>query len=85
MRQKTKAKSRSKGLEAAPRLITHHVVAEWFGITTACLKNWVQGREFPVPHVIICQTWFYREEDIAHKLRTGEWTHSVRFRGDQDA
>jgi hypothetical protein len=67
-------------LEGLPRLMTHREVAEHFRVTAACIKRWVEKGDFPEPHSIIVQTWFYREDTIAHRLKTGEWPKGTEFK-----
>jgi hypothetical protein len=74
-----KKRAKRKAPEGIPRLLTHRQVAELFQVTPAGLRRWVAKGEFPRPHSIICQTWFYREDMIAHRIKTGEWPEDAEF------
>lgn len=62
------------------RLITHRSVAEMLDLNTTTLRNWVALGEFPEPHSVIAQTWFYDAAVIEHYVRTGRWPDGARFR-----
>ncbi len=81
--QARKPKARKKAAPKAdlPVLMTHREVAKHFGVTTEGLRKWVHRGEFPEPHSMISQTWFYRADLIEHRLRTGRWLQGVTFRG----
>lgn len=63
-----------------PRLVSHRTVADWLDIDPSTLREWVTLGEFPEPHSIIRQTWFYPAAAIEHYLKTGRWPEDVRFR-----
>jgi hypothetical protein len=79
---KARTTVRKKGslLDGAPELVNHRRVAGLFDVTTAALRTWVEKGEFPEPHSVIAQTWFYRADWIAHRLKTGEWPRGVVFK-----
>jgi hypothetical protein len=79
---KTKTKrARPSCLDDVPELVTHREVARLFAVTPAGLRKWVDRGEFPAPHSIIACTWYYRADQVAHRLKTGKWPASVKFLG----
>ena len=74
-----KPRAKRKPVAELPRLMTHREVEEHFCVTPAGPRRWVAKGEFPVPHSIISQMWYYRKDMIAHRIRTGEWTQGVGF------
>lgn len=74
-----KKRAKRKPTEGIPRLMTHRQVADHFQVTPAGLRRWVAKGEFPCPHSIISQTWYYREDVIAHRVKTGQWPQGVEF------
>lgn len=59
-------------------LVAHHEVARLCGVSTSCLKGWVERGLFPSPHSIIEQRRFYRLEDINHYLDKGKWPETAK-------
>lgn len=74
-----KKRPKRKASVELPELMTHRQAADIFCVTSAGLRKWVEKGQFPRPHSVICQTWYYRVDVIAHRVRTGEWPHGVRF------
>ncbi len=62
------------------QLINHRSVAKVFDIDTETLRDWVVRGDFPRPHSIIQQTWFYDKAIIDHRLETGHWPTEAKFR-----
>lgn len=77
-----KNRARPSCLDDVPELVTHREVARLFAVTPAGLRKWVHKGEFPVPHSVIAQTWYYRADWVARRLKTGDWPDGVTFRGD---
>ncbi len=75
----SKKREKRKPAVELPRLMTHRQVAEVFQVTPAGLRKWVARGEFPCPHSIIVQTWYYREDIVAHRIKTGQWPEGLRF------
>ena len=69
-----------KKIEQFPDLVPHWVVAEKLGITTDSLRDWVAGGNFPEPHSVCVQTWFYRVDLVRAYLETGRWPEGTKFR-----
>jgi hypothetical protein len=42
------------------KLLTHRTVARMVDIDTETLREWVAVGEWPEPHAIVRQTWFYK-------------------------
>ncbi len=63
-------KAREK-LADLPDLISHTPVADKFGTTTRNIRDWVAAGEFPEPHSIGRQAWFYRVDFVRAFLETG--------------
>ena len=61
------------------RLLTHRSVADLLDVDTSTIRNWVVKGQFPRPHSIIGQTWFYDAAVIDNYLKTGCWADGVRF------
>jgi predicted DNA-binding transcriptional regulator AlpA len=66
--------------KAKARLLTHRTVAKLIDIDTETLRIWVAEGEFPRPHSIIKQTWFYPADQIDHFLESGTWPEGTAFR-----
>jgi predicted DNA-binding transcriptional regulator AlpA len=85
VRMATKAKGKvrknvQERIDGLPNMITHRDVAEKMGISTETLREWVESSEFPIPHSVIRQTFFYRLDIIQVFLETGKWPTEVKFR-----
>jgi predicted site-specific integrase-resolvase len=74
-------RKRRPSQEEPPKLIPHRKVAKWLSIDTETLRRWVVAGEFPEPHGIIKQTWFYRASMIEHYMKHGSWPEGTRFKG----
>lgn len=61
-------------------LMSHREVAKLCGVTPRRLRYWAERGQWPTPHSIVEQTWFYRRDMIEHYLNTGKWPEWVRFR-----
>jgi hypothetical protein len=62
------------------KLLTHRTVARMVDIDTETLREWVAVGEWPEPHAIVRQTWFYKSNLIDHFLETGEWLPEAKFK-----
>jgi hypothetical protein len=62
-----------------PKLITQRQMAKLISIDTATLRGWVQKGEWPQPHSVVEQTWFFRAADFEYFLAEGVWPEGVRF------
>jgi uncharacterized protein YeaC (DUF1315 family) len=62
------------------KLLTHRTVARMVDIDTETLREWVAVGEWPEPHAIVRQTWFYRADAIDHFLETGRWPDGTKFK-----
>ena len=70
----------TKRAKAAPEFWKHAKVAELFGITPRTLRAWVLAGDFPQPHMMVRQTWFYDATIINHWRQTGQWPDRAKFR-----
>lgn len=62
------------------RLLTHRTVARLCDLDTETLRKWVAKGEWPEPHSIIQQTWFYRAELIEYYIQHRQWPDDAQFR-----
>ena len=66
--------------DPSPKLITHREVAKLCGITPRRLRYWAERGQWPTPHSIVEQTWFYRRSDVDHYLAKGTWPEGTKYR-----
>jgi hypothetical protein len=62
------------------RLLTHRTVATMCDVDTETIREWVATGEWPEPHSVVRQTWFYAAEAIEHFIKTGGWPEGTRFK-----
>ena len=61
-------------------LITHREVAKLCGTTPRRIREWAVRGQWPEPHSVVEQTWFYRADLIKHYLDNGRWPAWAVFR-----
>jgi|GEM_PF-5105183 len=61
-------------------LITHRDVAKLCGTTPRRIREWATRGQWPEPHSVVEQTWFYRADLIKHYLDNGRWPEWAVFR-----
>lgn len=62
-----------------PSLITHKDAADWCGITTETLRDWIKVGRFPLPHDEINRTLLYRADWVQQYILTATWPKEARF------
>ncbi len=74
-------KAKRKAVPEVPRrLVNHHKVSEWFGVSARNWRRWYNDGVVPIPHQEIGKLLLYDIEVINHRLRTGQWPEGVEFR-----
>lgn len=63
-------------------LVPHRTVAEWWGVDSKTLSRWVRTGYFPLPHSEQGRFLMYDRAVIEHRLKTGLWPATVKFRGE---
>lgn len=62
------------------RLITHRDVAKLCGITPRRIRAWTERGQWPEPHSVVEQTWFYLKSEVDHYLEHGTWPKGIKYR-----
>lgn len=63
-------------------LVSHHDVADWWGVTPKLIRRWVAAGSFARPHSEHGTYLFFDRAVIEHRLKTGAWPRGTKFYGD---
>lgn len=74
-------RDRGEGEDLPRNLINHRKVCRAFDISTQVLMRAVNRGEFPEPHSMLGNYYFFDRRVIEHRLQHGTWPSDAKFRG----